>query len=166
MTAGTLLIPTNDSGDQITRRVFCNRLLITSSVVLVGVAALTANAASDDPRAAYPPLKIEGAETLLPGSSLYFNYPHRSDPAILVRDQLGEYSAFGQKCTHRGCSVSFDRNRRCLECPCHRGAFDAQTGFVLNGPPTRPLDQVVLQMRAGGQVWAVGRRPGRADRYV
>jgi Rieske Fe-S protein len=156
----------HDRGDQVTRRTFCNRLLITSSVALVGAAALTANAASDDSQAAYPPLKIEGSEALLPGSSLYFNYPNRSDPAILVRNELGEYYAFGQKCSHRGCSVYFDRNRRCLECPCHRGAYDAQSGFVLNGPPTRPLDQVVLQMRAGGQVWAVGRRAGKADRYV
>src|SRR6266498_1565239 len=119
--------------------------------------ALRTVAANRDSQVAYPPLRIEGAEVLLPGSSLYFNYPSRSDPAILVRSQAGEYYAFGQKCSHMGCSVYFDRNRRCLECPCHKGAFDAQSGFVLNGPPTRPLDQIVLQMRAGGAVWAVGR---------
>jgi Rieske Fe-S protein len=97
---------------------------------------------------------------------LYFNYPGRNDPAILVRSQAGEYYAFDQRCSHRGCSVYFDRNRRCLECPCHKGAYDAETGLVLNGPPTQPLGQIVLQMRAGGAVWAVGRRIGAREKYA
>jgi Rieske Fe-S protein len=59
-----------------------------------------------------------------------------------------------------GCSVDFDSARRCLACPCHRGVYDAQTGYVVYGPPPRPLDQIVLQMRAGGELWAVGRRTG------
>jgi hypothetical protein len=29
------------------------------------------------------------------------------------------------------------------------------------GPPRRSLDEIVLQMRAGGQLWAVGRSLGR-----
>jgi nitrite reductase/ring-hydroxylating ferredoxin subunit len=149
-----------DHDDQVSRRTFCNRLLVTSSGLLIGAAALSSVAASANLQAAYPPLRIEGAEGLMPGSSLYFNYPSRTDPAILVRSSAGEYYAFGQKCSHLGCSVYFDRNRRCLECPCHLGAYDAQTGFVLHGPPTQPLDQIALQMRAGGAVWAVSRSSG------
>ena len=38
---------------------------------------------------------------------------------------------------------------------------DARMGYVVYGPPQRPLDQIVLQMRSGGQVWAVGKRTGR-----
>jgi hypothetical protein len=38
--------------------------------------------------------------------------------------------------------------------------FDARIGYAIYGPPQRPLDQIVLQMRAGGEVWAVGRRIG------
>lgn len=150
-----------DCDGQFNRRVFCHRLLVTSSALLVSAAALQPVAAHEDSQVAFPPLRIEGAEALMPGSSLYFNYPSRSDAAILVRSQAGEYYAFGQKCSHLGCSVYFDRNRRCLECPCHRGSYDAQTGFVLHGPPTHPLDQIALQMRAGGAVWAVGRSMGR-----
>ena len=152
--------------DQVNRRTFCNRLLATSSGLLVGASALKSVAADHVSQVAYPPLRIEGAEGLMPSSSLYFNYPNRTDPAVLVRSQTGEYYAFGQKCSHRGCSVYFDRNRRCLACPCHKGAFDAETGFVLNGPPTQPLDQIVLQMRAGGAVWAVGRRISGDDKYA
>jgi Rieske Fe-S protein len=146
--------------DLVSRRTFCNRLLVTSSGLLVGASALGSVSAQQLSQVAYPPLRIEGAEELMPGSSLYFNYPSRNDAAILVRSQAGEYYAFSQKCSHLGCSVYFDRNRRCLACPCHHGAYDAQTGSVLNGPPTQPLNQIVLQMRAGGAVWAVGRGIG------
>ena len=155
-----------NSKARVNRRTFCNRLLATSSGLLVGASALRSVAASHTSQLAYPPQRIEGAEGLMPGSSLYFNYPSRNDPAILLRSQAGEYYAFDQKCSHRGCSVYFDRNRRCLECPCHKGAYDAETGFVLNGPPTQALGQIVLQMRAGGAVWAVGRRIGGDDKYA
>ena len=143
---------------QIARREFCNRLLLTSSGLLVAVSALTSKAATQNlSQLAYPPLKIDGAERLMPGSSLLFNYPRATDPAILIRNLDGEYYSYNQRCSHRGCSIYFDRGGRRLECPCHRGSYDVQTGFVLNGPPTRPLDQIVVQMRAGGEVWAVGR---------
>ena len=114
-----------------------------------------------DSMLAYPPMKIEGAERLLVGSSLYFDYPTRNDPAVLVRTSEGEYVAFSRKCAHAGCSVEFDGARRCLKCPCHLGVYDARMGYVVYGPPQRPLDQIVLQMRSGGQVWAVGKNTGK-----
>ena len=149
---------------EITRRSFCNRLLLTSTGLALAASNLKgASVSQHDSLLAYPPVKIEGAERLLPGSSLYFSYPGVNDPAVLVRAQDGEYFAHSRKCAHLGCSVDFDGARRCLTCPCHRGAYDARTGFVLQGPPPRPLDPIVLQMRAGGEVWAVGRRIGSSN---
>ncbi|MDQ3816872.1 MAG: Rieske (2Fe-2S) protein, partial [Acidobacteriota bacterium] len=101
---------------------------------------------------------IEGAEALLPGSSLYFTYPTRNDPALLVRAFDGEYYAYNQKCSHRGCSIYFNQANRRLECPCHKGTYDVRSGEVVMGPPPRPLEQIVLQVRGGNQVWAVGKR--------
>ena len=66
----------------------------------------------------------------------------------------------------RGCSVDFDAPRRCLTCPCHNGAYDARMGYVMFGPPRRPLDQIVLQMRAGGQIWAIGKSFGRDTEMI
>lgn len=150
---------------QITRREFCNCLLLTSTGLLVATTTLAAEAAArQEPLLAYPPLRIEGAERMMPGSSLLFAYPRRSDAAILVRAEDGQFYAYAQKCSHMGCSIYFERASRRLECPCHKGAYDAQTGFVLNGPPLRPLDLIVLQIRAGGEVWVVGRRVGCSDR--
>ncbi|HEV8138799.1 MAG TPA: Rieske 2Fe-2S domain-containing protein [Pyrinomonadaceae bacterium] len=149
---------------QIDRRSFCGRALITSAgVVLMTKARLAAAAASDQNLAVYPPQKIEGAERLLPGCFLYFNYPKREDRAVLVRGKDGEFVAFSRKCAHLGCVVEFDSTRQCIACPCHRGTYDARTGYVVYGPPPRPLDQIILQVRAGGEVWAVGKTIGNSS---
>jgi len=146
---------------EITRRGFCNRMLFTSAGVLIGANQLRGQGNDrHSPLLMHPPVKIEGAERLVPGSFLYFSYPRANDPAVLLRGQDGEYLAYSRKCAHLGCSVDYDRGGRCLMCPCHRSAYDARTGYVVFGPPKRPLDQIVLQLRAGGELWAIGRRTG------
>jgi Rieske Fe-S protein len=146
---------------EITRRRFCSCLLLTSTGLLIAATTPGSDAAAQQaPSLAYPPLKIEGAERLMPGSSLLFAYPTANDPAILVRAEDGQFYAYCQRCSHMGCSIYFERASRRLECPCHKGAFDPHTGLVLNGPPLRPLDLIVLQIRAGGEVWAVGKSIG------
>lgn len=155
----------NSEGSKVDRRQFCNRALLTSAgIVLMTIKPKAGAAIQHENLVIYPPMKIEGAEKLMPGSFLYFNYPKQSDSAVLTRGDEGEYVAFSRKCAHLGCTVDFDSTRRCLTCPCHRGMYDPRTGYVVYGPPPRPLDQIVLQMRAGGEVWAVGRTVGTNDR--
>lgn len=139
------------------RRDFCMELMLTTAGLVVAGSNVTTVTAAQDSMIAYPPRKIEGAATLLPGASLYFNYPTRNDPAVLWRSSEGEYRAYSRRCSHAGCSVDFDPSSRCLKCPCHQGAFDARMGHVMFGPPRRPLDEIVLQVRAGGELWAVGK---------
>jgi len=146
----------NDDVSTVTRRGFCNGLLLTSAALIVAGSQETSGATHGPNPPAYPPMKIEGAEALIPGTFLLFQYPRRTDAAILVRTFDGRYYANGQKCSHLGCSVHFNRERNCLECPCHRGAFDTKTGTVLQGPPRRSLDHIFLELR-GAEVWAVGR---------
>ena len=152
---------------QVTRREFCNFLGLTSAALFIGAAGFAGKAAIDARQVAtFAPARIEGAETLAPGSSLNFHYPSGKDSAILVRTLDGELHAFGQKCTHLACPVYFERAHQRLECPCHDGAFDAQTGNVLFGPPPRPLDTVKLDVRENGEVWAVGRDVGTGERVI
>lgn len=147
----------------ITRRRFCNRVLLTSTALALAAKGLRAQGVKlHDLLLAYPPMKIDGAESILPGSFLYFSYPTSNDAAVLMRAPDGQYFAYARKCAHRGCSVDFSAARRSLICPCHQGAYDARTGFVLFGPPARPLDPIVLQMQSG-QVWAVGRTIGNRN---
>ncbi len=149
-----------------TRRAFCTDLLLTSTGLVLAAPNVTKVVAAQDSMVAFPPRKIENAETLLPGSGLYFNYPTRNDPAVLLRSSEGEYKAYSRRCSHAGCSVEFDPPHRCLKCPCHQGAYDTRLGYVMFGPPRRPLDEIVLQVRAGGQVWAVGKSFGRNTEMI
>ena len=150
----------------VTRREFCNFLALTSTALFVSAAGFAGKAALDARATeSFEPRRVEGAESLLPGSALNFRYPTEDDTAILVRTQEGEYHAYGQKCTHLACPVYFERQRQRLECPCHEGGFDVRTGQVLYGPPPRPLDLIVLERR-GAEVWAVGRKAGEHERSV
>lgn len=152
---------------QVTRREFCNFLGLTSAALFVGAAGFAGKAALDARQTeTFSPVKIEGAESLAPGTSLNFRYPSEKDSAILVRSLDGAYQAFGQKCTHLSCPVYFDRGHQRLECPCHEGAFDSRTGDVLYGPPPRPLDAVKLEVRENGEVWAIGKVAGSGQRLI
>jgi arsenite oxidase small subunit len=143
------------------RRTFCNELLLGSTALMLSPAVAAQVKTGQDSMVAYPPLRIDGAELLQPGASLYFTYPTSKDPAVLLRSNEGEFRAYSRRCSHAGCSVEYDAPRRCLSCPCHHGTYDARMGYVMFGPPRRPLDEIMLQIRAGGQVWAVGKSYGR-----
>lgn len=56
---------------------------------------------------------------------------------IVVRTPQG-FRAFSAICTHLGCIVGWDTERRQIACPCHAGFFDVN-GRVVSGPPPRPL---------------------------
>lgn len=148
------------------RRTFCADVLLTSAGLVLAAPGLSKAAPTQGSVAAFPPRKIEGAERLLPGGSLYFYYPTTSDPAVLLRGSDGEYRAYSRRCSHAGCSVEFDPGSRCLRCPCHQGTFDARMGHVMYGPPRRPLDEIILQVRAGGYLWATGKSFGREGEVI
>jgi cytochrome b6-f complex iron-sulfur subunit len=59
------------------------------------------------------------------------------EPCILVFSE-GTIHALSLVCTHLGCLVEWNPERRQLTCPCHRAAFGLQ-GNVIEGPPPRPL---------------------------
>src|SRR5262249_4253828 len=152
---------------QVTRREFCNFLALTSTALFVSAAGVAGKAALDArEEPSFSPKRIEGAQKLTPGSSLNFRYPNEDDTAILVRSPDGQYYAYGQKCPHLACPVYFEQKRQRLECPCHEGGFDVRTGNVLYGPPPRPLDQIIVETREGGEVWAVGRKAASHERPV
>src|SRR5690349_15524307 len=130
---------------RITRRSFCNRALLTSAAVIVTGSKAAGQKDQQQNLLAYPPTKIEGAERVMPGSFLYFDYP-KNNPAVLMRTTDGQYLAYSRKCAHLGCAVDYDSSARCLRCPCHRGVYDSRNGYVMYGPPPKPLDQIILQV--------------------
>ena len=58
--------------------------------------------------------------------------------ALMVVRTPKEYKAYSAVCTHLGCIVFWDSERRQIACPCHAGTFDLE-GRVIAGPPPAPL---------------------------
>jgi 3-phenylpropionate/trans-cinnamate dioxygenase ferredoxin component len=69
--------------------------------------------------------------------------------------------AFGDECTHHGCSLSegelSDRDAS-VECPCHASIFDIETGEPVEGPAVDPVP--VFPVRVVEDWVEVGSHPG------
>lgn len=102
-------------------------------------------------------LRICRAEDIAPGNSFLFTYRNPQDRCVLVHTPSGQWRAYRQTCTHLGCAVRWDGKG--LECPCHNGHFEVDRGFPVQGPPTRPLSRLDVQVKDDGQVWVLGDLP-------
>ena len=70
-------------------------------------------------------------------------------PVVVVRTPQG-FRALSAICTHLGCIVQWDPQRKQIACPCHAGFFDIN-GRVLSGPPPKPLTEYGVY-EANGEV--------------
>lgn len=99
-------------------------------------------------------MKIIGTEDIAVGESYVFRPPSSDEPAILVRLSENQFVAFGQKCTHLQSPVIWKKEQNRFLCPCHKGAFAADTGAVLQGPPERALPKIKLDITSDGVYYA------------
>ena len=83
-------------------------------------------------------------ESFLPGSVSAF----MGGRFYLARLQDGGFIALSLRCTHLGCSISWEENRKRFICPCHSSAFDI-SGEVLNPPAVRALDYYPVLIENG-----------------
>jgi len=56
--------------------------------------------------------------------------------------------AFSPVCTHLGCYVNWDNNRKEFLCPCHGGRYNRE-GQVIAGPPPKSLTRLPHKIEAG-----------------
>jgi Rieske Fe-S protein len=82
-----------------------------------------------------------------------FDFPDQYAQGILINLPKKGLVAYSDVCTHLSCAVVYQGNGK-LHCPCHDGWFDATTGNVVAGPPTRPLSLIQLA-RHNGTIYAV-----------
>jgi len=66
----------------------------------------------------------------------------------LARQKDGGFIALSLRCTHLGCSVSWEEDKNRFICPCHSSAFDI-SGEVLNSPAARALDYYPVLIENG-----------------
>lgn len=143
--------------DEVTRREFARYLVAGAGVMAAGNVGLAAwtqlrTINEGEPRA------IVALRDLPVGETYLFRYPSDDDPAILLRLEERSVVAFSQKCTHLGCVVFYEAEESRWHCPCHEGNFEARTGAVISGPPTRPLGKIDVELR-DDVVWALGAKP-------
>lgn len=84
-------------------------------------------------------------------------------PYILIRLEDDRWRAFQQKCTHLACAVRYRADLNQIECPCHNGYFDAESGRVIAGPPPRPLPQLAVIVR-DNKVYVTGKEENEQEK--
>lgn len=68
-------------------------------------------------------------------------------PGLLVRTASGQFRAYIAICTHLDCTVQFKADESIIWCACHNGRYNLQ-GANIAGPPPRPLDPLVVTIKA------------------
>jgi cytochrome b6-f complex iron-sulfur subunit len=91
--------------------------------------------------------KVEIPEKAIPaGDAKFFDYGGSTAVVINTRDKgLIVLSAV---CTHLGCIVQWQKDRRQFLCPCHAGRY-TENGDVISGPPPRPLPKLPFSVSNG-----------------
>ena len=140
----------------VARRDFTKFLVLTSFAFAVGQLWIVFENFARKRKGQLPVRRIARADDLAIGGSMVFEYPEAHDICILVRTGAQHFVAFNQKCTHLSCAVVPKVSEKCFHCPCHNGSFDLETGIPKSGPPRRPLERILLQIR-NGELYATGR---------
>lgn len=134
----------------VSRREFAKFLGLLSGTLAIGNGAIVVKAL------AFPEEGLQGEHLVcnvsdVPmGSMFQFEIQgSKTIPYILIHLRQGVWKAFEQKCTHLACAVRYRSEINKIECPCHKGYFDPESGAVLQGPPPRPLPQLEVVLKAG-----------------
>ena len=59
----------------------------------------------------------------------------------IIKNNNDEITVFSPTCSHLGCSVRWDDERKQFLCPCHGGVYDIN-GNVIDCPPPRPMTRL------------------------
>jgi Rieske Fe-S protein len=140
----------------VARRDFTKFLVLTSFAFVVGQLWIVFENFVRRRKGELPVSRIAAADAIPIGGSLVFHYPEKNDICIVTRTGQQAYVAYNQRCTHLSCAVVPDVPNGRLHCPCHNGFFDLATGIPTAGPPRRPLERILLEIR-DGHLYAVGR---------
>ena len=66
---------------------------------------------------------------------------------IAVANAGGEFFAFDDTCTHKGCPLSDgELDSGAVVCPCHGSMFDVRTGEVKSPPAAEPIGVYPVQV--------------------
>ncbi len=132
-----------------TRRDFFSTAAMTVGLVLsLGTAAIYGlkYLVPGKKKIKYVDILVGNVGDLPDGASLEF-LDGLGKKAILINNK-GKISAFSKICTHLGCEVEWQADKKEFFCPCHKGHFNAD-GKNIAGPPPRPLDRYKVTVKDG-----------------
>lgn len=139
-----------DEATQVSRREFAKLLCLFSGCLALGNGAIALKSVL------LPQKAIEGehfacktSEVPIGAMKSFVIKNNEEIPYILIHLEEDKWRCFEQKCTHLSCSVLYRDDLKKIQCPCHNGFFDPDTGEVLQGPPPRPLPQLSVVIRDG-----------------
>jgi thiosulfate dehydrogenase [quinone] large subunit len=96
--------------------------------------------------------KIVKASKLAVGGTYSFTSASQGVPAIVFRTKTGVF-AYSMICTHQGCTVTYNKGKKKLICPCHGAQFDPLNGAAPTaGPPQTSLASIKVAIKGG---WVV-----------
>lgn len=145
----------NDKEVSISRRAFLGGLVgfgaVLWGIVIAGVPVLSFLWPKKEEEITITELVFDKKiDEFPPGSSK--NLMFGSIPVLLVHNANGTLSAFNAKCTHLGCTVQYQQDKKRIFCACHGGVYDPQSGKNVSGPPPAPLDEMVANVTDDGSI--------------
>ncbi|MBK9099266.1 MAG: Rieske (2Fe-2S) protein [bacterium] len=78
----------------------------------------------------------------------------------LVRLEDGGFLALSLRCTHLGCSINWEEDKKRFICPCHASAFEIN-GNVQNPPAPSALDYFPVTIQSGRVMVDIGTKLSR-----
>ena len=92
------------------------------------------------------------ASKLKVGATHSFTTSKQGIPAILFRTKTGVF-AYSTICSHQGCTITYNKGAKKLQCPCHGAQFDPlKGGKPTKGPAETPLASIKVAIKGA---WVV-----------
>lgn len=136
-----------DQSQLVSRRDFAKFLVFISGGLMVGSGVIAAEALLFPDQKSDKEHFVCKKSEIPVGGTRSFVINGDSTPYLMIHLEDGSFHAYEQKCTHLSCAVFYAKGTGKIECPCHKGFFDAATGEVLAGPPPRALPKLVVVSR-------------------
>ena len=139
-----------DDTTRISRRKFAKILCLASGGLALGTGAIAVKSLFGSKEKMKGEHLVCKVSKILVGEMYSFSIGEKNEtPYILIHLAEDKWRCFEQKCTHLSCSVLYRSDLKRIQCPCHHGVFDPDSGEVLQGPPPRPLPQLSVVIRDG-----------------
>ena len=152
---------------EVGRRQFLRGGIVAAAALpVVGLAAREAKAASNGALLDYPSNRLGNLKDLKANEPMDVAYPDADAPNVLLKlgksveggvGPDGDIVGFSTVCPHKGFPLSYNAERRTLNCPGHYSVFDCEAGGQQTwGQATQNLPQYMLRVDDKGDIYAEG----------